>query len=602
MSRDPFESLRGSNPLPEDHPVHPPMAIAERILGGAPRRAWPAWALATGLAAAVLVGGGAWLLWIHGGPGEVVATSAATPTTGGAVTAAASTTTSAPILTGDAVVYFFISEEGSPSGPGPYLIPVAQSFSVLSHPVSDPVAETLSFLLAGPWPGVDREGPALSSYLPLGTRLLAITVADGIATVDLSSELEAAQGLAGRGALAQIVFTLTRFDAIEAVRVLIDGVPVTAALVAAPQEVADTAPLTRADFADELPAIMLESPAYWASSGDNPLVVTGTADVFEATVSLELLGQDGAVLWQGTTQASCGTGCRGDFSAEIPYEVAEGQFGTLVAWEASMEDGSRLYQRQHLVWLNASGDSGPPTAAEQLRQAIAEQMALRYDLDKALDSYLAELAAVDAQLVGLPLDQGTELRTRAAELDRQVAETRDGLSRVFDQLRALGVDFEIPCSGAAASPDLPDEPGLPAPVASLRRSIFEAARACDWQTLRGVMVESTFSYSFGESGDPVGFWQREEFLHYQPMLYIAGMLARPYGTVPGDVVTIFAWPSAQAYASWADVPQPEREALRPLYGDGDFASFAEFGGYLGYRVGFSWDGTRAVWIYAITGD
>ena len=83
-------------------------------------------------------------------------------------------------------------------------------------------------------------------------------------------------------------------------------------------------PATRADFADLLPPIMIESPVYWASSGDNPLVVNGTANVFEATVSLELLDQDGTVLWEGFTTATCGTGCRGDFSVEIPYEVAEG--------------------------------------------------------------------------------------------------------------------------------------------------------------------------------------------------------------------------------------------------------------------------------------
>jgi hypothetical protein len=57
---------------------------------------------------------------------------------------------------------------------------------------------------------------------------------------------------------------------------------------------------------------------------------------------------------------------------------------------------------------------------------------------------LAELDIIDAQLAGLPLDQGTELRTRAAELDQQANELRDGLSRVFDELRELGADFPIP--------------------------------------------------------------------------------------------------------------------------------------------------------------
>ena len=63
MSRDPFEHLRESNPMPDDHPVYPPMSTADRIAGGAPRRPWPAWALAGAVALAVLVGGGGWLLW-----------------------------------------------------------------------------------------------------------------------------------------------------------------------------------------------------------------------------------------------------------------------------------------------------------------------------------------------------------------------------------------------------------------------------------------------------------------------------------------------------------------------------------------------------------
>ena len=41
MSRDPFQHLRESNPMPDDHPVYPPMSTAERISGGAPRHRPP---------------------------------------------------------------------------------------------------------------------------------------------------------------------------------------------------------------------------------------------------------------------------------------------------------------------------------------------------------------------------------------------------------------------------------------------------------------------------------------------------------------------------------------------------------------------------------
>ena len=327
-----------------------------------------------------------------------------------------------------------------------------------------------------------------------------------------------------------------------------------------------------------------------------PLAVSGTANVFEATVSLELLDQDGTILWEGFTTATCGTGCRGDFSVEIPYEVAEAQLGTLVAWETSMEDGSRLYERRHPVWLNAT--PGVTTTMDPVAALLAE----RYDLDKALDAYLEELAVIDAQLVGLPLDQGAELRTRAAELDRQAYEGRERLSRVYDELRALGADFDIPCSADALGSEFVEQPELPDPVEDIRHAVFDYARACNWEALRGLLDEATFSYSFGEDGDPVGYWKRMEFLHYEPMLYIAGMLSRPFGVLQSGELPIYAWPSAHTYGSWAAVPEAEKEALRPLYGDLDFGFFGEFGGYLGYRVGITLDGDRAQWLYAITGD
>jgi hypothetical protein len=564
------------------------MSTADRIAGGAPRRTWPAWALAGGVALAVLVVGGAWLLWLRGGSGDVVATSTAPSTT-----TLTETTAEPGFPEDDAVVYFLVENDGGQTAMGPYLIPVARPYAVLSHLVEDPVYETLNFLLIGVYPGESDDSPRLLSDIPEGSALLGVTVADGVADVDVSPEFFAgADGPDLRGRLAQVVFTLTRFPEITGVRFWSGG-----QIVGFDGTVGVSHPVVSADFADLLPPIMIESPIYWASGGDNPLVVTGTANVFEATVSLELLAENESILWEGFTTATCGTGCRGDFSVEIPYTVAEGQIGTLVAWETSMEDGSRLNVREHPVWLNAT--PGTTTTTDPVSALLAE----RYDLDKALDAYLEELAAIDAQLAGLPLDQGDELRTRGAELDQQVSEVREGLSRVFDELRALGADFAIPCSAEVLGSELEGQPGLPAAVADVRYQVYEAARACDWDRLRDLVAGAgAFSYSFGEDGDPVGFWQWEEFLHYEPMLYIAGMLARPFGVIPDGEGPIYAWPSAHAYGSWAEVPEAEKEALRPLYGDLDFGFFEEFGGYLGYRVGIDLEGDRAQWTYAITGD
>ena len=596
MSPDPFEHLRHSNPLPDDQPVYPPMSTADRISGGrpAPRLA----------GVGHRRGRGRWRSWSAGARGSC-GCAAAPGTSSPPAPPRPRRPSPRPSALGfpenDAVVYFFVEDDGTQVVPGPYLIPVARPYAVLSHFVEDPVYETLNFLLIGTAPGEEEADPALLSYIPEGTRLLGVEVAGGIATVDLSDEFfretqdgDAATFIVDHRALAQIVFTLTRFPEIDGVRFLIEGQPSLGRWTEG-QSVPDS--FTRADYEDLLAPVMIESPIYWASGGENPLVVTGTADVFEATVSLELLDEQGTILWEGFTTATCGTGCRGDFSVEIPYEVAEGQLGTLVAWETSMEDGSRLYERRHPVWLNAT--PGATTTLDPAAALLAE----RYDLDKALDAYLAELKDIDAQLAGLPLDQGTELRTRGAELDQQVSELRDGLTRIYDELQRLGADFDTPCSAEVLGSELEGQPELPQAVADLRYQVYEAARACDWDQLRDLVAGAgDFSYSFGEDGDPVGFWQRMEFLHYEPMLYIAGMLARPFGVVESDGLPIYAWPSAHTYASWAAVPEAEKEALLPLYGDLDFGFFEEFGGYLGYRMGITLDGDWAQWVYAITGD
>ncbi|OFW54064.1 MAG: hypothetical protein A2V75_02445 [Actinobacteria bacterium RBG_16_70_17] len=593
MSRDPFDHLRDMNPMPEDHPIYAPMGTADRIAGGPPRRQRPVWALAGGLALAALLAGGGWLLWIRGGSQEIAATS-----NPGTTQAPDTTTTTAPgvIRSDDTVVYFLVEDDGTQYLPGPYLIPVARSYAVLSHPVTDPVAQTLDFLLIGAYPGEEEALPPLASAIPEGTRLLGVDVSDGVATVDLSSEFVSGGGaLSTRARVAQIIYTLTRFDEIDGVRFLIEGVPTS---VLGSEGLVLDDPATRAGFDDLLPAVLIESPAYSTISGvSTPLAVSGTANVFEATVSLELLDQEGAVLWEGFTTATCGTGCRGDFTVEIPYEVGEDQLGTLVAWETSMEDGRRTNVRQHPVWLNGSGE-GTTTTIDPIAALLSE----RYDLDKAIEATLAEIEAIEAQLVGLPADQGTDMRTQAAELNQYVFELREQLGRVYDELQALGAEFDIPCSGAGLGAAFVDQPDLPDPAQDMRHALFDAALSCDWETLRSFLDHATFSYSFGESGDPVAYWQREEFLHYRPMYYLAAILERPFGMIEDGDSTIYTWPSAQAYESWAQVPAAEREALRPLYDDLDFRSFDEFGAYLGFRVGIRSDEHGAQWIYAIAGD
>ncbi len=89
----------------------------------------------------------------------------------------------------------------------------------------------------------------------------------------------------------------------------------------------------------EEPAIEVATPV----SGDevvSPIRISGTADVFEATVSVRVLGGDGQELAATFATATCGSGCRGEFEVELFFFVEERQPGTVEVFEESAEDGS----------------------------------------------------------------------------------------------------------------------------------------------------------------------------------------------------------------------------------------------------------------------
>jgi hypothetical protein len=67
-------------------------------------------------------------------------------------------------------------------------------------------------------------------------------------------------------------------------------------------------------------------------------MVSGVANVFEATVSLEVVDAGGNVVVEDFTTASCGTGCWGAYSFNIDYPFT-GEETVRVFWH-SPEDGS----------------------------------------------------------------------------------------------------------------------------------------------------------------------------------------------------------------------------------------------------------------------
>jgi hypothetical protein len=134
--------------------------------------------------------------------------------------------------------------------------------------------------------------------------------------------------------IADVVYTLTQFSTVRGVRFDIDGQS-RATVGGVPVQQAQT----RAMWDSTLPPILVESPVIGARVS-SPVTVTGTADVFEATVTVRILDENGREIARTFTTATCGTGCRGTFSIAVSYHLPHEQAGTIEVLDYSAKDGS----------------------------------------------------------------------------------------------------------------------------------------------------------------------------------------------------------------------------------------------------------------------
>ncbi|GAA1869103.1 hypothetical protein GCM10009836_57090 [Pseudonocardia ailaonensis] len=182
---------------------------------------------------------------------------------------------------------------------------------------ADPVGLAVTTMLDG-----RAQDPDYRSDWPAGVALRSpVTRADGMLTVDLAvaGPLRGPAGLA----LQQLVHTVQ--DAAgsdDPVRVLVGGEPA-ATLLGEPV----SAPLTRADPYSVRSLVQVDDPAEGAPVR-SPLVVTGEAAVFEATVLWELRDRSGRVVVAGA-----GTTAEGQRFAPYRFEVraAPGEYDLVVS-------------------------------------------------------------------------------------------------------------------------------------------------------------------------------------------------------------------------------------------------------------------------------
>jgi hypothetical protein len=241
---------------------------------------------------------------------------------------------------GNTIVRAYFNLGGSPGSAG--LVAVLRNV-----PSSRAIATAaVSAVLAGPTPG--ETARSIGTAIPVGSQLLDLSIANGVATVNLSSEFESGGGSASiLTRLGQVVYTVTQFPSVKSVLFQVEGQ--TASAFSSQGVVLDK-PVGRADYVQLLPAIWVDRPADGAAIG-NPAHVTGSADVFEAAFHIAILDGSGRSIADQPALATCGTGCRGTYDTNVPYAIIKAQYGTLRVYEPSAKDGTPTNVRDYRVWL-----------------------------------------------------------------------------------------------------------------------------------------------------------------------------------------------------------------------------------------------------------
>ncbi len=264
-------------------------------------------------------------------------TTAEPPTT---TAVPSSTTTVPPTTTTTAVAgepvttFFFEASGGNPARSGPFLVAVHESAAAAVP------AAALAALLDGPPEEAAEAG--IATEIPADTSVVSLAVGtDGVATVELSPEFDDGGGSASMfGRLAQLTYTLTAFPTVDAVLLLENGSVVE---VFSGEGIVLDGPMEREDFQDQLPGILVESPA-WGAPVSLPLEASGTAAAFEAVFQAQLIVDGNVVFDPPFVLSESGVGFA-PFAFEIDADVVPPTDAVLRVWEFSARDGSVVSER-----------------------------------------------------------------------------------------------------------------------------------------------------------------------------------------------------------------------------------------------------------------
>jgi hypothetical protein len=143
---------------------------------------------------------------------------------------------------------------------------------------------------------------------------------------------------------------------------------------------------------------------------------------------------------------------------------------------------------------------------------------------------------------------------------------------------------------------------LPPAVTATRDAIAAAAEAGDYDALAALADPATFTYSFGDGGDPAGYWRALVAEGTDVAGLLVGLLAMNCVTfdISGDAA-YYEWPPAAEIAYEFLTPE-EIAALQALY-DGRLEDWylegTADGYYVGWRLLITADGR---WSAFVAGD
>ncbi len=264
-------------------------------------------------------------------------TSTTAPATTSTSEPSTTTTTTTPVAVDvSGIVYLFTAPENSFGG-NPALVPVPVTVQVFGASEED-----VDFFTAWQWVVEGREGlPGdLETSVPASVRVESTSVEGDMIVANMNEAFLA--GAAEPGLLSdmtmlnQLIYTLTSTDPEASVLFTVNGEPVEAY---GSEGLDLTEPVDRETFRDDhLHVINLTSPVSQQDNGS--YLVEGIANVFEASLTWQILDGAGEVVHEDFTTASCGTGCWGEFAVEVDADLIVPGESSVRLLTYSAEDGS----------------------------------------------------------------------------------------------------------------------------------------------------------------------------------------------------------------------------------------------------------------------